>query len=113
MQRAERLKQDQDFVAVYRQGKQFRDKLLVLRTLRTGRDESRVGFTAGRALGNAVVRNRVKRRLRAAVRSLSLDGGWDIVFNARQGTNGADNQQLRSAVVRCSTWAGVLLWPTA
>ena len=113
MRRAERLKQYQDFAAVYRQGKQYRDKLLVLRTLRTGSDESRVGFTAGRAVGNAVARNRVKRRLRAAVQLLYIDGGWDIVFNARQSANGADYQQLRSSVEQLMKRAGVLPGPAA
>lgn len=113
MGRAERLKQHQDFAAVYRQGKQYRDKLLVLRTLRTGCDGIRVGFTTSRAVGNAVVRNRVKRRLRAAVQTLSLDGGWDIVFNARRITSGADYQQLRKSVERLMKRAGVLHGPTA
>lgn len=113
MRRAERLRQHQDFAAVYRQGRQYRDRLLVLRTLRTGCDDSRVGFTAGRAVGNAVVRNRVKRRLRAAVRSLRLNEGWDIVLNARQTTNEADYDELRKSLKGLMERAGVLKEPTA
>ncbi len=49
----------------------------------------RAGFTASRKVGNAVVRNRCKRRLRAAAQALlPLYGrpGWDYVFIARAGT---------------------------
>jgi len=49
----------------------------------------RAGFTASRKVGNAVVRNRCKRRLRAAASALlPLYGrpGWDYVFIARAGT---------------------------
>jgi ribonuclease P protein component len=49
-------------------------------------DGVRVGFAVNRAVGGAVVRNRVKRRLRAAVRqelqSLQRAGSWDIVVRA-------------------------------
>lgn len=49
----------------------------------------RVGFTATKKVGNAVVRNRAKRRLREAARALLPDlgqAGFDYVFIARQGT---------------------------
>lgn len=46
----------------------------------------RIGFTVPRAIGGAVVRNRIRRRLREAlrVRLADLDGGWQIVVNPRK-----------------------------
>lgn len=52
----------------------------------------RVGFTASKKVGNAVARNRAKRRLRALARSvLARDGhpGWDYVLVARAGETAA------------------------
>jgi ribonuclease P protein component len=48
--------------------------------------ESRFGFTTPKALGKAVVRNRIRRRMREAVRLRRdrLPSGWMIVFNPRR-----------------------------
>jgi ribonuclease P protein component len=56
----------------------------------------RVGFVTGRGLGGAVQRNRARRRLQEAWRSLSsrLEGGYDIVVAARPGVEDAKTQEL-------------------
>ena len=109
MGRAQRLRQRREFAAVYRRGRTYRSDLVVLRALRTGEPLSRAGFTAGRALGGAVVRNRVKRRLREAVRALSLAPGWDLVLNARRGAAEAEYRRLYESVADLAWRAGVTL----
>ena len=83
MLRAQRLRQRQEFANVYRRGRPLRSDLLIMRAVRTNEPLSRFGFTTSRAIGNAVTRNRVRRRMREAIMSLSIRSGWDIVFNAR------------------------------
>lgn len=69
---------------------------------------ARVGYTTPRALGPAVTRNRIKRRLREAVRmQLPALGagerpgpGWEIVFNPRRAVLEAEFTQLSSEVTR-------------
>ena|ERR1700694_2477980 len=106
--RAQRLKHRSEFAVVYRYGKPWRSKFVVLRVLRTGAPVSRFGFTTGRALGGAVVRNRVKRQLREMVRSLAVGEGWDIVLNARSNAVHAESRMLARSIESLMARAGVL-----
>ena len=111
MRRAQRLRQRREFAEVYRRGRTYRSELLVLRALQSGGPVSRFGFTAGVALGNAVVRNRLKRRLREAVRSLPVSPGWDLVLNARRGAGDANYGRLHAQVSDLMERAGLLEGP--
>jgi ribonuclease P protein component len=66
------------------------------------RPDPRVGLTAGRVLGNAVERNRIKRRMRAAVRQhrAELSAGVDIILHPRRGVLEAEFAQIERDVLR-------------
>jgi ribonuclease P protein component len=85
--RPERLRKRAEFLAV-RRGEKRRGRLFLLEVLERG-DASppRVGFTVTRKVGNAVVRNRIRRRLREAVRVTAPDDmrpGSDYVIVGRE-----------------------------
>lgn len=65
-------------------------------------DGPRVGFTTPRALGKAVVRNRIRRRVREAVRLEleRLNPQWSIVFNPRRKALEAPAEEVRKEVLR-------------
>jgi ribonuclease P protein component len=85
VQRQFRLTRSKDFQRVRQSGKSYAHPLLVLVALPNDGDELHVGVSAGRAVGSAVKRNRAKRLLRAAMRTLigSIAPGWDLVLIAR------------------------------
>ncbi|MBR5914219.1 MAG: ribonuclease P protein component [Selenomonadaceae bacterium] len=68
LNKSEILRDKRDFNAVYSNGRSYVNKDLVLYVLNDERYNGKVGFAAGKKLGCAVVRNRVKRLLREAYR---------------------------------------------
>ncbi len=70
-----------------------------MRALPNGLAQSRLGFSVSKRVGKAVVRNKVKRRLREVLRPVSLKPGQDIVFIARPAAATADFAALREAVL--------------
>lgn len=72
------------------------------------RSQVRLGLTIPRAVGKAVVRNRIRRRVREAFRPLLAEfaGGWDIVINPRRAVLevefGAIQREAQKVLSRCS-----------
>ena len=97
MQRGLRLTGNKQFTRIRGQGKTAANRFLVIRYLPNGLDHSRFGFMVSRRIGNAVIRNKVKRRLREAVRLTPVKAGWDAVFIARRGTERAGYHELKQA----------------
>jgi ribonuclease P protein component len=63
-------------------------------------DHNRYGFVTSKRLGKAVVRNRVRRRLREIVRLTPAASGYDIVLSAKTKAVGAEFSDLRESVGR-------------
>ena len=83
--RLQSLRKRAEFVLVQNSGKRFRGRCLLLMVHPNQSEQSRIGLTVSRKVGNAVIRNRVRRRLRESIR---LDpqrfiSGQDYVFIAR------------------------------
>ena len=99
MRKDQSLRKTKDFAAVRREGRSWPDRLLVLAARRNGLEVSRFGFTVGKRVGNAVVRNKVKRRLREAARLAEICVGWDVVVIARKEASSTDFHTLRRSMM--------------
>lgn len=111
MPKALRLTKAKDFAAVRLEGRSWSDRVLVLVSRPNSLEASRVGLSVGRRIGNAVVRNKAKRRLREAVRLTPIDEGWDLVLIARKDARSADFHRLGHSVKTLFRRAGVLATP--
>ncbi|MFP3974716.1 MAG: ribonuclease P protein component [Dehalococcoidia bacterium] len=100
MRREERLTKNSQFAAVFQYGKSWANGLMVIRAMPNGLSFSRFGFVISkRTHKKAVVRNRVKRRMREVVRLNSIEPGWDVVFIARKGSIEADYNKIEGAIL--------------
>jgi ribonuclease P protein component len=100
--RSSRLLRHADFERVYKQGQRhFAAHMTVFYLRRAQGDAARVGFTVGRVLGGAVDRNRMKRRLREAVRrNLPRGIPVDVVINPKKSLLTADFTDLLDELSR-------------
>ncbi|MBO4848239.1 MAG: ribonuclease P protein component [Clostridia bacterium] len=110
MKRCYSLKRNKEFRRVYRNGKTAGSHTLVLIYLSGRQPEKKIGFAVGKKIGNAVVRNRVKRRLREAVTPLlpEIAPGCRLIFIARLPILDASFQEIESTVRRLVQKAGLL-----
>ncbi len=106
MRREQRLRHRKDFEAAYRKGRTQGNQFLVVRVRPNGTGVTRFGFVAGKTVGGAVVRNRVKRQLREAARSVPTAAGLDIVIGARKSSAAVDYRKLRQALAALIERAG-------
>ena len=108
MQRKFRLTRSDDFKRVRQNGKSYAHPLVVLVAQASDSPKIRVGVAASKTTGNAVHRNRAKRLLREAMRTLlpSLASGWDLILIARVGLASASLEDTRTALTSLLRRAG-------
>ena len=110
MKKTVSLKENHIFRRLYQKGRSAVSPWLAVYVRRTGRPVNRLGFTVSTKLGHAVVRNRVRRRLREIYRLHEdrMATGLDIVVVARVRAARASYQQLDESFVRLCTKLGIL-----
>ncbi len=101
MNKDESLRNNSDFRKVYDNGKSFANRYLVMFFLENNIKFNRVGFSVTKKLGKAVVRNKVKRRMKESYRlnSTQFKKGYDIVFLSRVNAKNANYKQIESAIM--------------
>jgi ribonuclease P protein component len=106
-----RLRRRAEFLRVAARGRKLPQPGLVLQALARGDDEPvRLGFTVTRKVGNAVVRNRARRRLREAARQVLRETpvtGTDLVLVGREATPERDFALLVEDLRRALRKAGL------
>lgn len=110
MQRHLRLHRKEDFDHLRRTGRVWRHPLLILSVAPNGLAHNRYGYVTSKQLGTAVVRNRIRRWLREAVRCAHpyLMQGHDMAFIARPSMAGEGYRAVYEAVMTSLRQAG--LW---
>jgi ribonuclease P protein component len=97
-----RLVRKGDFDRVYQAGRRLSSSHFTVFVLRNELALNRFGFSIKKALGGAVVRNRIRRRLREMVRChrQEISTGWDIVIHPKSSTARSPFEMLVQDLVR-------------
>ena len=93
-----RLRRNKEFQTVFREGRGWTNRLLVLRARPNGCESTRIGLITSRRIGNAVIRNKTRRRLREILKSIQIEVGWDLVLIVRKNKLTSEYNQLKLAV---------------
>ena len=100
MKRKNCLTRSTDIQRVKRTGISFTNPFMILIVAPNNLSFSRFAIAAGRSVGNAVSRNRAKRRLRSCMDALSkmINPGWDLIIYGRQRLLSANYSEIRLAM---------------
>lgn len=109
MKRTVTVKENHEFRRIYAKGKCGVTSFLVVYARPNRYGHNRLGVTVSTKLGHAVVRNRVRRRIREIFRlnQASLAQGYDVIVVARTRAVGAEYRQLERAFLSASARAGL------
>ena len=104
------LKKKKDLQAVYSRGKSYANRFLVLYVFRSNGFQGKVGFAAGKKLGNAVKRNRIKRLLRESYRmhQSEIEEGVSLLLVGRKAALAVKCQELEKAFLALGRKAGIM-----
>ena len=104
------LKKNHEFRRLYQKGASAVGGSMVIYCRKNRLGHNRLGITVSVKLGNAVKRNRARRRLREVYRlsSPQLSQGWDLILVARGRTLSAPWKELNDSFLRLSRKLGLL-----
>ena len=101
MKFSESLKKNRDFQNVYKKGKSFANRYLVMYVLENNTEQNRLGISVSKKVGNSVIRHHLTRLVREAYRLHEdmFNSGLDIVVIARNTAKDISYHEVESALL--------------
>ena len=101
MKFSESLKKNNDFQNVYRNGKSYANRFLVMYILKNETEKNRIGISVSKKVGNSVIRHHITRLVRESYRLHEdmFNSGLDIVVIARTTARKASYHEVESALL--------------
>ncbi|WP_449622064.1 ribonuclease P protein component [Robertmurraya sp. Marseille-Q9965] len=111
MKKENRVKKNKDFQEIFKKGKSFANRQFVVYSLRKpGQTHFRIGLSVSKKLGNAVMRNQIKRYIRQAFLELEddLQNEFDYIIIARKPVADMDFFEIKSSLIHVLKLSKVL-----
>ncbi len=107
---SESLKSNSDFQYVYKNGKSYANKYLVMYVLENDKDKNRLGISVSKKVGNSVVRHKITRLIRESYRLHEniFNSGLDIVVIARKSASTVSYFEIEGALLHLAKLHHVL-----
>lgn len=101
MKFSESLKKNKDFQVIYKSGKSYANKYLVMYLKENGLEKNRVGISVSKKVGNSVVRHHLTRLIRESYRLQEehFRSGFDIIVIARVSAKDRNYHEIESALI--------------
>ena len=101
MKHSESLKKNMDFQNVYKNGKSYANKYLVMYVLENNLNKNRLGISVSKKVGNSVIRHRITRLIRESYRLQEdvFNSSLDIVVIARGTAREVGYKEIESALL--------------
>ena len=110
MKFSESLKRNSDFQRVYREGKSYANRYLVLYVLQNQTERNRLGISVSKKVGNSVVRHRMARLIRESYRLQEdmFNSGLDIVVVVRNRARDCSYHEINDALLHLAGLHNIL-----
>ncbi len=101
MEKKYRLRKNMEFKRVYNGGKSYWNRNLILYVRKNDLQNSRIGITITKKIGNAVVRNRIRRRIKEIIRLKlgNIKSGYDLILIPKKNVGDISYKDLESAMI--------------
>ena len=101
---------NKDFQIVYKKGKSYANKYLIMYVLNNKEEENRLGISVSKKVGNSVVRHRITRLVRESYRLQKdkFQTGYDIVVIARSNAKDKSYSEIESALLHLAKLHNIL-----
>ena len=111
MKFSESLKKNHQFQFVYKYGKSFANKYLIMYVKENGTEKNRIGISVSKKVGNSVVRHRVTRLVRESYRlhEAVFNSGLDIVIVARPSAASVGYHEIENALLHLGKLHHIML----
>lgn len=110
MKHSQSLKKNAEFQNVYKSGRSFANKYLVMYVKKNDLGINRIGISVSKKVGNSVVRHRITRLIRESYRlnEEKFLAGYDLVVIARATAKGKSYQEIESAILHLGRIHGIV-----